>query len=122
MVLMYGKPYITIDGYLYHANRTNKPMDLRSRPLTPGEREGCQLNEGDHGWKAELSILPTRGFFVGVGIVTKEELEEEAKGKPGVKRFPVVASKPWQMAQKRAEWQALRRAFPIGEPENKEEE
>jgi len=28
---------------------------------------------------------------------------------------------PWQLAQKRVEWQALRRAFPIGELENKDE-
>lgn len=112
--LMYGKPYITLDGYLWHANRTKVPYQLRSRPLTDDERIGYQLEDGDHGWITEIMLPATNQSFCGIGIVTKAEMTEESKGKPGQLRSPVVAKHPWQLAQKRAEWQALRRAFPIG--------
>ena len=115
VVLMYGQPYIGLDGYLFHANQEKVDFKLASRPMSNEERADYQVKEGDHGWLAFLEIDHGKKYFDGVGIVTREELEEEAKGKPGVKRYPVVAAKPWQMCQKRAEWQALRRGFPIGE-------
>lgn len=117
VLLMYGKPYIGIDGYLYHANRSKIPYRLESRPLKETERENYKIPEGAHAWLATVVMVDGGGSFTGLGIVTQQEIEEEAKGKPGVKRSPVVARYPWQLAQKRAEWQALRRAFPIGEPE-----
>ena len=115
VMLMYGKPYIGIDGYLYHARKSGITYQLRSRPLTEDERKAMQLGEKDHGWKCEVTTLPNQTYSMGIGIVTHEEMTEEAKGKPGQLRSPVVAAHPWQLAQKRAEWQALRRAFPIGE-------
>jgi len=115
VMLMHGKPYIGIDGYLYHAHMSKFTYQLRSRPLTADERESMELKRGDHGWKCEITTLPDQGYFMGIGIVTHEEMTEEAKGKPGVLRAPVVAAHPWLLAQKRADWQALRRAFPIGE-------
>jgi len=114
VVLMYGKPYITIDGYLYHANKTGQPYGINSRPLTKSERKEYQVPDESHAWLAQVVLPDPDRFFPGLGIVTQEELTEEAKGKEGQKRYPVVAAHPWQMAQKRAEWQALRRAFPIG--------
>lgn len=115
VVLMYGKPYITLDGYLYHAHETNVPYELSSRPLKPEERPIYQVKEGDHAWITTIKKIPSGSVFNGIGVVTKEEIDEESKGKPGQKRYPVVSGKPWYMAQKRADWQALRRAFPIGE-------
>ncbi len=114
VALMYGKPYVTIDGLLYHAHQSHHSLDLRSRPLNEEQRKSMNLGEGDQAWQTECTVLPEQSYFIGIGIVTKQEQEEESKNKPGQKRYPVVASKPWQMAQKRAEWQALRRAFPIG--------
>ncbi len=48
VVLMYGQPYIGLDGYLYHASRSGKPYTLASRPLTTPERSDYMVNEGDH--------------------------------------------------------------------------
>lgn len=115
VVLMYGKPYITIDGYLYHAKGTKVEFSLVSRPLCQTEREDYKIGADDHAWIATVDIHPERSYFTGLGIVTQEEMTEESKKKPGQLRAPVVAAHPWQLAQKRAEWQALRRAFPIGE-------
>lgn len=115
VVLMYGKPYIGIDGYLYHARKTGIPYRMKSRPLTPDERSTYQIPDGAHAWVTEVILEAENRSFIGLGVVTKEEMTEESKYKPGQLRSPVVAAHPWQLAQKRAEWQALRRAFPIGE-------
>lgn len=117
VALMYGKPYITIDGYLYHANRSGKSYSIASLPLTQEEKADYLIDGADHAWLCTVTLLVSGERFTGIGIVTQEEITQEAKGKPGVKRYPIVAAKPWQMAQKRAEWQALRRAFPIGKEE-----
>lgn len=115
VVLMYGKPYITIDGYLFHARQTEIPYTLESHPLSDDERYTYRIGKGDHAWLATVNLLGPVGMHTGLGIVTLEEMTEESKKKPGQLRSPVVAAHPWQLAQKRAEWQALRRAFPIGE-------
>ena len=119
--LMYGKPYVTIDGYLYHANSTNKIYSLDSRPLTKVEMEGYNVKEGAHAWISTVRLLLTGAFLSGIGIVTQEEMTEKSKRNPSQLAAPVVARHPWQLAQKRAEWQALRRAFPIGESPQGEE-
>ncbi|MBA7587528.1 hypothetical protein ES708_29558 [subsurface metagenome] len=115
VILMYGKPYVTIDGYLYHAKQGARPYSLRSRPMEEKEREPFRLGAEDHAWVTELEFTDTGSSFTGIGIVTQEEMTAPSKGKPEQLKSPVVATHPWQMAQKRAEWQALRRAFPIGE-------
>ena len=114
VVLMYGKPYIGLDGYLYHANRSGIPYQLRSRPLNNDERKTYHIaNEEDHAWLAEVERLDGV-YATGIGIVTKDEMEARSPRDETKFRSPVVAAHPWQLAQKRAEWQALRRAFPIG--------
>lgn len=122
VVVMYGKPYITIDGYLFHANQTGQPYNLESRPLSETEKAAYQIPEGAHAWLAKCSIGPDFGVFTGLGVVTADEMTEKSKKRPDQLRSPVVAAHPWQLAQKRAEWQALRRAFPIGETEETKEE
>lgn len=113
--LMYGKPYITLDGYMYHASHQQQPFSLNSRPLTDEERKQYQIKEGDHAWRAEITFVDTGAYLMGQGIVTQDEINEPSKKNPEKLAAPVVAKHPWQLAQKRAEWQALRRAFPIGE-------
>lgn len=115
VVLMYGKPYITIDGYLYHANQSGKPYTLASRPMTFSELDQYKVGATDYAWLAELTFTNTGGKFIGTGIVTYDEMTATSERHPDQLRSPVVAKYPWQLAQKRAEWQALRRAFPIGE-------
>ncbi len=117
VVIMYGKPYISLDGYLYFAYRSHIPYQLRSRPLDNGERTTYQVGDHDYAWTCELVLPLTNQSFIGLGIVTQQEMTATSKKDKAQLRSPVVAAHPWQLAQKRAEWQALRRAFPIGESE-----
>ncbi|KKN37942.1 hypothetical protein LCGC14_0758290 [marine sediment metagenome] len=114
VVLYHGKPYITIDGYLYHAAKIGGAFQLYSRPLFLEERTTFLIPDKAHAWTAEVRSNDGKRSFTGMGIVTNDEMTEESKKTPGQLRSPVVARYPWQLAQKRAEWQALRRAFPIG--------
>ncbi len=116
--LYHGRPYPTIDGYLYHARRTKRPYKLVTFPLNAAERTQYQVGELDHAWECKIYLLPNEGEFSGIGIVTNEERMEMSKNDPSKHRSPVVFNKPWQLSQKRAEWQALRRAFPLGEEDN----
>ncbi len=116
--LYYGRPYPTIDGYLYHARRSKRPYKLVTFPLTDAERIQYQVGPLDYAWKCKLYLLPNEGEFSGIGIVTDEERMEMSKNDPSKHRSPVVFNKPWQLSQKRAEWQALKRAFPLGEKES----
>uniref|UniRef100_A0A6H2A0A6 Uncharacterized protein n=1 Tax=viral metagenome TaxID=1070528 RepID=A0A6H2A0A6_9ZZZZ len=119
--LMYGRPYITIDGYLYHAAQDGRPYSIESRPLAPDEFGTYQIEAGSHAWISTVRFAGAGNYVTGLGIVTKEEMEAKSKRHPDQLAAPVVAAHPWQMAQKRAEWQALRRAFPIGEDKPGEE-
>ena len=114
VVLMYGKPYFTIDAYLYHANKENIPYSLESRPLDEDELKGFKAKENAHTWLSKVKYIKTGQEFVGYGVVTEEEMTAKSPRDANKLRSPVVAAHPWQLAQKRAEWQALRRAFPIG--------
>ena len=113
IALMYGKPYITIDGYYYHAKRTGETFWLDSRPLTDEERKSHMIPDGAHAWKCELTFHANETRVTGLGVVTAEEMTERSEKHPERLRAPVVSKYPWLMAQKRAEWQALRRAFPL---------
>jgi hypothetical protein len=112
--LMHGEPYVTIDGYLYHAADKKIDYHLRSRPLTTDERSTYQIPDGAHAWVSELIMGDGRQSFVGQGIVLADELTAKSKRDPSKLASPVVAAHPWQLAQKRSEWQVLRRAFPLG--------
>ena len=52
---------------------------------------------------------------MGLGIVTQEEITELSKKKPGQLRSPIAAKFPQRMAEKRAEWQLLRKLIPLKE-------
>lgn len=122
VVLMYGKPYITIDGYLYHAFRCRIPYTLDSRPLGDEELKDYRSPDNAHVWISTVKLTETNQQFVGYGVVTQDEITARSPRDATKLRSPVVAAYPWQLAQKRAEWQALRRAFPIGGVESQKEE
>jgi len=122
VVLMHGKPYIGLDGYLYHANRSGKAYTLQSRPMTSLEVIEYKIEPTDFGWVAEVIFTLSGAKFNGTGIVTYAEMTAKSDRDPSKFKAPVVAKHPWQLAQKRAEWQAMRRAFPIGETKKKEDE
>lgn len=114
LCFMYGKLYPTLDAHLFKASCTNQAYDLLSRPLTSEERQIYIVPEGSHAWIAELMIQEPKRRFGGVGIITREDMEERSKKDKDKLRHPVYADKPWQLAQVRAEWQVMRRGFPIG--------
>lgn len=120
VVIMHGQPYIGLDGYLYYARHNNISYSLTGRPLTAEEMTALLYTAEDMGWKSTITRRDTGAVFEGLGFVRKGELTEMSKKNPGRKRYPVVADKPVNMVVKRADWQALRRAFPIGEEERSE--
>jgi len=111
--LYFGKPYVTIDGYYYLLDKVKQGMTIGTRPMNAEERKITQVNEGDHAWIAEAwegdRKLPT----IGVGIVTLGDIDEPSKRNPEEFRAPVVHNKPQRIAEKRAEWQLLRKLIPL---------
>jgi len=115
VVVMYGKPYFTIDAYLFYARTSGRPYTLASRPMTTQEEKQFKVDKTGHNWLGTVTFTDNGTTFTGLGIVTYEEMTAKSTRDETKIRSPVVAAHPWQLAQKRAEWQALRRAFPIGE-------
>lgn len=113
--LYFGKPYVTIDGYYYQVRQKRSGLAIGTRPLSVDERQHMDIPEGALAWLAEAwqkgEKLPTTGL----GIVTREEIEGKSTRKPEEFRAPVVHGHPQRMAEKRAEWQLLRKLIPLEE-------
>ena len=110
VILYYGKPYVTEAGMLYYAHRSGKFNGIESRPLTADEREFYQIDQGEDAW---IASAWRKGFaipFTGIGRARADEKNPVARGS-----F-VEHQHPQRMAAKRAEMQALRKAFPVGLP------
>jgi len=105
-----GKPYVTIDGRRRKAQETGTYCGLKTRPATPQERESWQIPAGDYFFHAEVTVKGG-GFnvFEGWGRVRQAEITPGGKFKP-------IDVNPQKMAEKRAEADALRKAFHIPLP------
>ena len=112
--IYHGKPYVTIDGYYYLLAKNHPAIKIGTRPLTKEELELELVFEGTYAWIAEAwengEKLPTTGL----GFATKEEIAAKSARDPGQFRAPVVHDHPQRMAEKRAEWQLLRKLIPLG--------
>lgn len=113
--LYFGNPYVTIDGYYYLMNQEPTQLNIGTRPLNVGERQLYQIADGDHAWIAEAYLGSEKLATTGIGIVTKEEIEGKSTKKPEQFRAPVVHDHPQRMAEKRAEWQLLRKLISLEE-------
>lgn len=113
--LYYGKPYVTIDGYYYKLNSERPELRVGTCPLTAPQREVYQVEMGDHAWIAQAWENGTLIMTSGLGIVTREEMDETSKKDPSKFRAPIARDKPQRMAEKRAEWQLLRKLIPLEE-------
>lgn len=115
--LYFGKPYVTIDGYYYQLAKKHPDIKIGSRPLSAEEKDESIFTQPCIAYVAEAwdkgEKLPTTGL----GIVTKEEIEGKSARKPEEFRAPVVHGHPQRMAEKRAEWQLLRKLIPLEEKE-----
>jgi len=115
--IYFGKPYIGVDGYYYLNNKREKPYSVSTRPMTIKERKDYKLGEDDHGYIAEGRDRDGVAVATGTGIATKDEIEGKSKRDPEQFRAPVVHEHPQRMAEKRAEWQLLRKLIPLEEQE-----
>ena len=103
-----GKPYVSIDGRYRKAQESGIFNGVTSRPATKQEREEWQIPDGDYFVKSTVEIKGG-GHFEGWGRVFKAETV-------GGKGFTPVEKNPQRMAEKRADAQALRKAFHINLP------
>lgn len=113
--LYFGKPYVTIDGYYYLLAKNQTGIKIGCRPLTAEEKDESIFTQPCIAYVAEAwekgEKLPTTGL----GIVTQEEIEGKSARRPEEFRAPVVHNHPQRMAEKRAEWQLLRKLIPLEE-------
>lgn len=111
--LFYGKPYPTIDGYYYLNSRRQPPFHIGTRPMTDEEKIAFMIEDATHAFIAEAWLGEEKLPETGVGYVTRDEQEEKSERHPEQFRSPVVHGHPQRMAEKRAEWQLLRKLIPL---------
>jgi len=111
-----GKPYVSIDGRYRKAQETGLFMGMNTRPATKQEKDEWGIPEGDFFFHAEAEVYNKEAKrtakFVGWGRIRVDEMKIV---KDGDKYKPIVTN-PQRMAEKRAEAQALRKAFHINLP------
>jgi hypothetical protein len=104
-----SRPYVSIDGRYRKAQETGQLDGVETRPANKQEREDWQIPEGDYFFRSEVYVRGASRPFVAWGRVHKAETI-------GGKGFKPVEKNPQRMAEKRAEAQALRKAFHIPLP------
>ena len=112
--LYFGKPYVTIDGYYYRKATNHLPFAVSCLPMTDEERKSYQVTEGSHAFIARALSAGGDELNRGVGIITPEEMSEKSARNPEHFAAPLLHDKPQRMAEKRAEWQLLRKMIPLG--------
>jgi len=108
LMIYQGRPYITIDSRRRKAQETEKLDGISARPATKEEKEARRVPAEDYLYIAEVWVKGASHPFLGVGRVKAEETT-------GDKHLPIVKD-PAAQCEKRAEAQALRRAFHIPLP------
>ena len=104
-----GRPFVSIDGRYRKAQETNLLDGVETRPATKQERIEWQIPDGDYYCRAAVWLKGSSRPFVGWGRVLMTDTQ-------GGKGFKPVEKYPQRMAEKRAEAQALRKAFHIPLP------
>ncbi len=114
--IYYGSPYVTIDGYYYILHRRSPGVMVGTRPLNDQERALYRVGSDDYAWIAEAWLLTTKIPTTGLGIVTRYDMDAKSDNRPEQFRAPIERAHPQRMAEKRAEWQLLRKIVPLDEP------
>jgi len=112
LMVYQGRPYVTIDARRRKAQETCNLDGINSRPATVAEKKSRQTPDNDYLFFCEVWVKGASHAFTGWGHVR----EKETKGSD---YLPIV-NDPMFMAEKRAEAQALRRAFHIPLPSAEE--
>ncbi len=103
-----GRPFVSIDGRYRKAQETGQLDGVETRPATKQERTDWQIPDGDYFFRSEIYVKGAGHPFTAWGRVRAIETK-------GSEKLPVV-NNPQRMAEKRAEAQALRKAFHIPLP------
>ena len=109
VTLYQGRPFVSIDGRYRKAQETEQLDGVETRPANKQERADWQIPEGDFFYRSEVYVKGSSRPFVAWGRVFHAETV-------GGKGFKPVEKNPQRMAEKRAEAQALRKAFHIPLP------
>jgi hypothetical protein len=104
-----GRPFVSIDGRYRKAQETGLLGGVETRPATKQEKEDWGIPQTDFFFRAEVFVKGAARPFVGWGRVRLSETQ-------GGRGFKPVETNPQRMAEKRAEAQALRKAFSIPLP------
>ena len=109
--LMYGRPFIEIDGIYFKANQTGELDGYDCRPLTLTEKAEFGYNPDDAAWLSTIYRKGRARPFVGRHRVSSEFLEERSS-KSGEYRWPTWRTWTDRMCEKQAQRYAFRLAFP----------
>lgn len=119
LMIYQGRPYVTIDARRRMAQETNTLDGINSRPATPAERESRQVPAEDYLFVCQVWVIGASHPFEGWGRVYKAEIDRainQAKAHGRQEDALPIVKDPAAMAEKRAEAQALRRAFHLPLP------
>ena len=109
LTIYQGNPFVTVDGRFRKAQETGKFDGISTRPATKQERDDWEIPEGDKFFRSEVFVKNVPHPFVGWGRVTAKEMKEANALTP-------LANHPHRICEKRADVQALRKAFSIPLP------
>ncbi|KKN15552.1 hypothetical protein LCGC14_0984970 [marine sediment metagenome] len=112
-----GQPFVSIDGRYRKAQESKQLGGVETRPANREEREAWEIPDGDYFMRAEVWRNDASRPFIGWGRVKPEETKP-GSSKPGdtTSTFRPIQTNPQRMAEKRAEAQALRKAFHLPLP------
>lgn len=113
LMVYQGRFYITMAGRVRNAHESGLLVGMYPQPANPFEKKNAGYEDDDIVWKCSVRRRGAQFPFVGWGKVTRAEIDK-ARGGQGSK-FTPIAQHPVEMARKRAEYDALRLAFPIDE-------
>lgn len=109
--LMYGKPYIEIDGLYFLARETKEFEGLSSRPVTLSEKAEFGWDPYDVAWFAYVYRKGCAQPFRGCEHNTQARINERTRD-GSESRWPVLRDRPDRMTEKQAIRYAMRAAFP----------
>jgi len=109
LMLYQGRLYVSIDGRYRKAQETGHLDGVTTRPATKAERQEWEIPDGDFFFRSEVYVKDCSHPFVGWGRV--RQVETKAHPDPRRRGYRPLETNPQRMAEKRAEAQALRKAF-----------
>lgn len=112
-----GRPFVSIDGRYRKAQETGQLDGIETRPATRQERTDWEIPDGDYFFRSDVYKKGAGHPFTGWGRVRKPETTPGSnKAGDTTSVYKPVQSNPQRIAEKRADAQALRKAFHIPLP------